>query len=440
MAGPMVGPILKKLGHGPGRALLRAGRRVPRPRTEPAAGREPAADHRHREEREVPTSASPGTVTRTAASSSTATGGSATATSSAPCSPEPRLQTEPGGTILYDPRSSRAVPDVVAAAGGRTDLSRVGHAFFKTTHARGEAPSSAARSRATTTSVTSTAPTPARSRPCDCSQLLSVEGRASPRLMEEFHSKYFISGEINSEVADPQAKMDEIEAMHPDAEITHLDGVSIDYEDWHFNVRPSNTEPLLRLNLESLVSREDMEQKRDEILAVIRWLKPDPTPESEAALAQARDWGIHTIPVPTPFAVGRINCYLIEGDPLTLIDAGPRSEKSWQGLEAGIERSRPRSRGHRADGRDSSAHRSHRPDQHRRRTVRSRSRGDRPRRPASRRVQLGLRAGRPAGGQPDGPIRRARRHRERAQGSDRQLPRTRCTRSRSPSLSRPVRA
>lgn len=66
--------------------------------------------------------------------------------------------------------------------------------------------------------------------------------------------------------------------------------------------------------------------------------EPDPTPESEDALAQARDWGIHTIPVPTPFAVGRINCYLIEGDPLTLIDAGPRSEKSKQGLEDGVNR------------------------------------------------------------------------------------------------------
>mgnify|MGYP001470694263 CR=1 FL=1 len=64
--------------------------------------------------------------------------------------------------------------------------------------------------------------------------------------------------------------------------------------------------------------------------------EPDPTPESEAALARAREWGIHTIPVPTPFAVGRINCYLLEGDPLTLIDAGPRSEKSLQELEEGV--------------------------------------------------------------------------------------------------------
>jgi phosphomannomutase len=88
--------------------------------------------------------------------------------------------------------------------------------------------------------------------------------------MGEFRSKYFISGEINSEVADQGAKMDEIAERYSDGEITRLDGISIDYFDWHFNVRPSNTEPLLRLNLESLVSREDMEAKRDEVLALIR--------------------------------------------------------------------------------------------------------------------------------------------------------------------------
>jgi phosphomannomutase len=88
--------------------------------------------------------------------------------------------------------------------------------------------------------------------------------------MSEFRSKYFISGEINSEVADQESKMREIEERYSDAEIGHLDGVSIDYPDWHFNVRPSNTEPLLRLNLESLVSPGDMEAKRDEVLALIR--------------------------------------------------------------------------------------------------------------------------------------------------------------------------
>ena len=64
--------------------------------------------------------------------------------------------------------------------------------------------------------------------------------------------------------------MKEIAELHADAEVSWLDGVSVDYPDWHFNVRPSNTEPLLRLNLESLVSREDMERKRDEVLALIR--------------------------------------------------------------------------------------------------------------------------------------------------------------------------
>ena len=85
-----------------------------------------------------------------------------------------------------------------------------------------------------------------------------------------FRERYFISGEINSEVADQQAKMREIEERYADGEISKPDGISVDYPDWHFNVRPSNTEPLLRLNLESLVSPDDMEQKRDEVLALIR--------------------------------------------------------------------------------------------------------------------------------------------------------------------------
>jgi phosphomannomutase len=101
-------------------------------------------------------------------------------------------------------------------------------------------------------------------------ELLSLEGSSISELLAPLRERYFISGEINSEVEDQQAKMREIEEKYADAEISHLDGVSVDYEDWHFNVRPSNTEPLLRLNLESLVSREHMEEKRDEVLALIR--------------------------------------------------------------------------------------------------------------------------------------------------------------------------
>ena len=89
-------------------------------------------------------------------------------------------------------------------------------------------------------------------------------------LVGSLRERYFISGEINSEVADQDAKMREIAERYSDGEISRLDGVSVDYPEWHFNVRPSNTEPLLRLNLESLVSREDMERRRDEVLDLIR--------------------------------------------------------------------------------------------------------------------------------------------------------------------------
>jgi phosphomannomutase len=101
-------------------------------------------------------------------------------------------------------------------------------------------------------------------------ELLSVRRQTMAELLEPYRSRYFISGEINSEVADQDAKMQELAAAHADAEVSWLDGVSIDYPDWHFNVRPSNTEPLLRLNLESLVSPDHMAAQRDEVLALIR--------------------------------------------------------------------------------------------------------------------------------------------------------------------------
>jgi phosphomannomutase len=101
-------------------------------------------------------------------------------------------------------------------------------------------------------------------------ELLAREGRRLSDLLAPYRDRYFISGEINSEVADPAAKMAEIESRYADARQQKLDGISIDYDDWHFNVRPSNTEPLLRLCLESLVSREDMERRRDEVLELIR--------------------------------------------------------------------------------------------------------------------------------------------------------------------------
>lgn len=179
------------------------------------------------------------------------------------------LEREPGATILYDPRSSRAVPDLVAANGGRSALSRVGHAFFKQRMREERAAFGGEVSghyyfRDFYCADSGTLPALA------LLELISTSGKSLAEMMSGFRSKYFISGEINSEVEDQEAKMAEIEELHPDARITRLDGISIDYDEWHFNVRPSNTEPLLRLNLESLISREDMEMRRDELLAVIR--------------------------------------------------------------------------------------------------------------------------------------------------------------------------
>jgi len=179
------------------------------------------------------------------------------------------LAKDPGATILYDPRSSRAVPDLVAAEGGRADLSRVGHAFFKIRMREegavfGGEVSGHYYFRDFWCADSGTVPA------LLILELLSVEGRSLSELMAEFRSRYFISGEINSEVGDPVAKMAEIAERYSEGTQTDLDGISVDYPDWHFNVRPSNTEPLLRLNLESLVSREDMEAKRDEILGLIR--------------------------------------------------------------------------------------------------------------------------------------------------------------------------
>jgi phosphomannomutase len=171
--------------------------------------------------------------------------------------------------ILYDVRASRAVADTVRRAGGTPYVNRVGHAFFKTRMREegslfGGEVSGHYYFRDFYCADSGTLPA------LLILEKLSREGVALSELLEPYRSRYFISGEINSEVADQQGKMDEIAERFSDARQKTLDGISIDYEDWHFNVRPSNTEPLLRLCVESLVSHEDMERRRDEILALIR--------------------------------------------------------------------------------------------------------------------------------------------------------------------------
>jgi phosphomannomutase len=99
--------------------------------------------------------------------------------------------------------------------------------------------------------------------------MISKRGTTMSELLRPLEAKYFISGEINSTVDDQQARMEELKRRYSDADISTLDGVSISYPTWHFNVRPSNTEPLLRLNLEAK-TREEMERRRDEVVAIIQ--------------------------------------------------------------------------------------------------------------------------------------------------------------------------
>ena len=182
---------------------------------------------------------------------------------------ESLLRRNPGEAILYDVRASWAVPDTVKRAGGTPYINRVGHAFFKTRmHKEGSLFGGEVSGhyyfRDFYCADSGTIPA------LLVLELLAREEKSMSQLLAPYHERYFISGEVNSEVADADAKIEEIAARYADARQERLDGISIYYEDWHFNVRSSNTEPLLRLCLESLVSREDMERRRDEVLALIR--------------------------------------------------------------------------------------------------------------------------------------------------------------------------
>jgi phosphomannomutase len=182
---------------------------------------------------------------------------------------ESMLRRNPGATILYDVRSSRAVPDTVARVGGRALINRVGHAFFKRRMREegavfGGEVSGHYYFRDFYCADSGTIPA------LLMLELLSRSGQRLSELLEPYRSRYFLSGEINSDVSDQLGKLDELSVRYADARQLTLDGLSVDYDDWHFNVRPSNTEPLLRLCLESLRSPQDMERHRDEVLELIR--------------------------------------------------------------------------------------------------------------------------------------------------------------------------
>jgi phosphomannomutase len=182
---------------------------------------------------------------------------------------EATLERHPGATILYDIRASRAVPDTIERMGGRAVASRVGHAFIKQRMREEQAQFAGEVSghyyfREFYGVDTGIVPA------LVMLELISRKGGSLAALLEPLRSRYFISGEINTPVRDVPVKLQELkDRFGAGGRISHVDGVSIDFDDWHFNVRPSNTEPLLRLNLEAF-SQEEMERRRDEVLAVIR--------------------------------------------------------------------------------------------------------------------------------------------------------------------------
>jgi phosphomannomutase len=183
------------------------------------------------------------------------------------------LERHPGETILYDVRASWAVRDTVERLGGRAVASRVGHAFIKhrlrQEHAIFAGEVSGHYYFRDFYGV-DTGVVPALI-------MLELVSRAAMPLsaqLEPLRASYHLSGEINTPVDDVALRLQEVkERFGPTGEggdLSHIDGISVTFADWHFNVRPSNTEPLLRLNLESIVSEEHMAAKRDEVLAVIR--------------------------------------------------------------------------------------------------------------------------------------------------------------------------
>jgi phosphomannomutase len=172
-------------------------------------------------------------------------------------------------TVVYDLRASWAVRDTIAAAGGTPDMWRVGHAFIKRRMREVDALFAGEVSGHyyfRDFSYADSGLIPALL----VMEMVATAGRPLSELVAGFRERYHVSGEINSTVEDAQAAIQRLREGYGDGRQTELDGLSVEYDDWHFNVRPSNTEPLLRLNLESLVSEEDMERRRDEVLEVIR--------------------------------------------------------------------------------------------------------------------------------------------------------------------------
>jgi phosphomannomutase len=175
---------------------------------------------------------------------------------------------EPGAKVVHDVRASRAVAERVREAGGVPLMNRVGHAFIKKRMrderaAFGGEVSGHFYFRENWFADNGMIPA------LLVLERLGLEGRSLSQILAPLRERYHVSGEINSRVADVARALARIEERYRDGRVFWLDGLSVDYDDWHFNVRPSNTEPLLRLNLEAATPAE-MARRRDEVLALIR--------------------------------------------------------------------------------------------------------------------------------------------------------------------------
>jgi phosphomannomutase len=177
------------------------------------------------------------------------------------------LRENRGSAIFYDLRSSWAVKEVIQENGGRPMMSRVGHAFIKQQMREADAVFAGELSghyyfkhnyytESSSLAVIHVA------------NLVSQAGKPLSELIRPIQ-RYVASGEINSEVHDAPGILDALLKKYASGKVIKLDGVSVEFDDWWFNVRTSNTEPLMRLNLEAK-TRAKMEQMRDEVLAIIR--------------------------------------------------------------------------------------------------------------------------------------------------------------------------
>jgi phosphomannomutase len=178
------------------------------------------------------------------------------------------LRRAPGSKIVYDVRASWAVRDLISAAGGVPLIERVGHAFIKRRMANENALFGGEVSghyyfRDFNFADSGIIPS------LLVMEMLAGSDQSLSAMLASLEEKYFISGEINSTVANPKERLEALAAAYADGVIEWIDGISVTYPTWHMNVRASNTEPLIRLNLEA-TTREEMERRRDEVLAIIR--------------------------------------------------------------------------------------------------------------------------------------------------------------------------